>query len=811
MTKTMIQCVSKQALTFSLTVAIFLHSCSPSTSVTEDAPQNASWEKLGPGGGGSTFMPVFFPTDPENFIVRCDMTGTYFTKDGGESYSQTNFANGSSAYAYDPSNINTIYAGNVALHRSDDGGQSWQQIFPKHQDVITATYSGDHATFRLKTEDGSLYPQDGGSVDNIRIDPANSDRIYFTMDRYFFHSADQGKTWLRESLPSRPIHLYVKNDQRNDNVFVFTAESLYAFDKDKNAFTERPLPKAMSPAFSFTAGTVSGTDRVIMYGLHNEGDTDPGDEFGNTFLWLSQDEGQTWKRANDKVLSNDPGGLTPSYSMIACAEQDALHAYIVCNRYEEKKPDGKTAYWYGALKTGDGGVTWQWVWKGGGGSGQYGVKDGTGVANLQDAWSEAAFGGEYIRLLDAGVYPRDGNVAVVTDWYRTMKTTDGGKTWKEVYSMRQPDSSYVTRGMDVTTNYGVHFDPFDSSHIAISYTDIGYHHSFNGGKSWFRSVQGVPAEWVNTCYWVAFDPEVKGKVWSAWSGLHDFPRGKMTRNPGWKKYARGGICVSTDGGKTWKPSNEGMGFDAPSTSIVMDKRSAPGQRTLYATAFNKGVFKSTDDGKTWTLKNNGIDDNTAAFELTIQDNGNLFLTIVPTPVHRDGKPGLEYYPGAVYKSTDGAENWTKLNVSDGLIFPNGVGTDPANPQRVYLGCWSDITLSDLIGGAAIRQTGGENKTLHTPGGIFLSEDGGETWKSVFDEKQYVYDVTVDPYHPGRVYCNTFNQVAWRSDDYGKTWQKLEGYDFHWGHRVIVDENNPGKVYLTTYGSSVWHGKPVINK
>src|SRR5690606_25218535 len=126
----------------------------------------------------------------------------------------------------------------------------------------------------------------------------------------------------------------------------------------------------------------------------------------------------------------------------------------------------------------------------------------------------------------------------------------------------QPDGSFVSRGMDVTTAYGVHFDPFDENHIAISYTDIGYHHSYNQGESWIRSVEGVPAGWVNTCYWMVFDPEVNGKMWSVWSSLHDFPRGKMTRNPRWKQYGRGGVCVSVDGGKTWTPTSESMGPNA---------------------------------------------------------------------------------------------------------------------------------------------------------------------------------------------------------------------------------------------------------
>ena len=319
-------------------------------------------------------------------------------------------------------------------------------------------------------------------------------------------------------------------------------------------------------------------------------------------------------------------------------------------------------------------------------------------------------------------------------------------------------------------------------------------------------MNGVPSEWVNTCYWVLFDPDVKGKVWSAWSGMHDFPRGKMTRNPKWKERARGGICISEDGGKTWKPCSEGIGFDSPATCIIIDPQSPPGKRTLYASVYNKGVFKSTDDGRTWSLKNKGIEDNTCAFELSMAGNGNLFLTVSPTTVYKGAKAGREFYSGAVYKSVDGAKTWIKLKVTDGLLFPNGIGIDPHDPERIYLACWSDIDLSDLIGGAVARSTGG-NEILNMPGGIFLSEDGGETWKSIFDPKQYVYDVTPDPWHSGRLYCNTFNKAAYRSNDYGKTWKKIEGYDFHWGHRVIPDVNNPDKVYLTTFGSSVWHGVP----
>ena len=410
--------------------------------------------------------------------------------------------------------------------------------------------------------------------------------------------------------------------------------------------------------------------------------------------------------------------------------------------------------------------------------------------------------------MDAGVYANDGNIAIVTDWYRTMKTTDGGQTWNSIYS-RAAGDGYTSNGMDVTTSYGVHFDPFDSLHIGISYTDIGYHHSYDGGKSWIRSVKGVPAEWVNTCYSVAFDPAVKNKLWSAWSGLHDFPRGKMTRQPQWQKgkLAMGGICVSGDGGKTWMPAVNGMGANSPATCIIVDPQSSPGKRVLYAAVYNKGVFKSVDDGSTWQLHNQGLGNNTCAFELTLTGNGNLFLVVSPTPQHKNNKAGSAIYPGAVYRSTDGAESWTKITIAGDVLFPNGIAADPKQPNRLYLAAWSAINVSDLVGKAAAK-AGQADTLLPATGGIYLSEDGGTTWRPVFDTRQYVYDVTIDTLHAGRLYCNTFNKAAYRSDDNGNTWKKIKGYDFHWGHRVIPDPNNQEKVYITTYGSSVWHGIPV---
>src|SRR3990170_1271720 len=84
-----------------LLLLIFFYGCK-SEETTRLSRNQSDWKKLGPGGGGATFLPTFSYETPEQFLVRCDMTGSYLTKDGGNSYTQINFANGSNSFAFDP-------------------------------------------------------------------------------------------------------------------------------------------------------------------------------------------------------------------------------------------------------------------------------------------------------------------------------------------------------------------------------------------------------------------------------------------------------------------------------------------------------------------------------------------------------------------------------------------------------------------------------------------------------------------------------------------------------------------------------------
>jgi len=76
---------------------------------------------------------------------------------------------------------------------------------------------------------------------------------------------------------------------------------------------------------------------------------------------------------------------------------------------------------------------------------------------------------------------------------------------------------------------------------------------------------------------------------------------------------------------------------------------------------------------------------------------------------------------------------------------------------------------------------------------------------VLNRDLHIYDVTVDPKDPNRIYAAGFESSAWMSQDRGEHWSRIAGFNFKWGHRVIPDPEHADWVYVTTFGGSVWHG------
>jgi photosystem II stability/assembly factor-like uncharacterized protein len=690
------------------------------------------------------FNPTISPHDPNTVLVSCDMTGAYITHDGGRSWRMFNLRGTVQFFVFDPVDPKIIYAKVAGLWRSQDRGETWHLIYPKPGAIQGIDMNSDHADETIVADPDPL-----SSLSALAIDPSDSKTLYAAAggksNAALFVSHDSGANWRKEASLREPSkHIWIDT---NSPRTLFIGSAHYVSTSAGGEIKNYPAPGEF---IDISAGMGNGATPVF-YGVAKEG------------AFVSTDGGKSWQKC-------PLPGSSANVRAIATSLRHPETAYL---SYDRLKLDGHE--WLGVAKTSDSGRTWNLVWK----------EARTAGPNIHDAWITARFGpgwGENPLMLR--VADQDANLCYATDLGRTMRTTNGGATWEAVYSRKTEDGAWTTTGLDVTTNYGIHFDPFDSKRQFITYTDIGLFRSEDGGTSWTSSTEGVPRAWVNTTYWVVFDPTVRGRMWSVNSGTHDLPRPKMWRRNSVLTYT-GGVCRSEDGGRTWVKSNEGMPETA-ATHILFDPSSPADARVLYVTGFGRGVFKSVDGGRTWKLKNRGItEDQPFAWRLARAGNGDLYVLVARRSENGSiGNAG----DGALYRSSDGAQSWSPIALPQGVNAPNGLAIDPGSPSRLYLAAWA-------------RATG-----MHGEGGgIYLSTDAGKSWRQVLDRDQHVYDVSIDPRDPKILSAAGFESSAWISRDRAETWARIPGFNFKWAHRVVPDPEHAGMIYVTTFGGSVWHG------
>ena len=752
------------------------------------------WQIIGPGGGGGVLKPTVSPFD-ENFVMtHCDMTAAYVSHDGGMNWNEKNLYNVPEDFEFDPVDPNTVYiatkgflhsddrgSGISFLLRSDDRGEKWKIIFPDVSKSKKVEFLQSTSLVPSEIIPGAL----DGTIQKVKVDPENNKTIFLGLAPLVDYMArentgndkkmarlvvteDRGQTWKVVGTLNGKNIMAIFPDNKSDLVIVFTESSCQQVNQLTGETVDLPLP--VKSLIAVEGGT--GKSGSLIY-IQSQFGRRGGDVTGG--MYISNDKGKSWKQINKGLLDGVAKGRVPNFrqGLAVCSLQPEVAYISTINPVTQK--DGKTEEIYSIYKTENSGNTWTPVLLSSSPSGYI-------SKNFSGSWMEKSFdpgwGGAPI---DLGVAPGNPNVCYAGDNGRGYKTSDGGKTWEQIYSHNNPDGSYSNTGLNVTTCYGVHFDPFDKNHYFICYTDMGLFHTFNGGKSWFHSITNIPGDWTNTCYDLTFDPDVKGKVWSAWANAHDLPRTKMFGGPGFGRF-EGGVAISSDGGLTWQKSNTGIPENAICTNIYVDPASPFDSRVLYVSVFDKGVYKSIDGGKSWKAANKGLGNNLFAWELRQNSLGRLFVLFAR------GEKSNNVVDGSIYFSDDKAESWVKLKLPEGVNGPHDLLINPENPEIMYVSCWP-------------QTVDGNDKF----GGMIKTSDGGKTWKQVFDERIRVNSAGLDPAHPEKVYFNTFQNAAYRSENNGDSWTRIGGYRFKWGQKAVVDINNQGMLFLTTYGSSVFYG------
>lgn len=747
---------------------------------TVEGDRYDSWGLVGSGGGGAMFFPAVSPFNPDFAFVACDMSCSFVTYNHGKSWRMFNLHGPVRFFVFDPCDSNTVYARSVALFKSTDKGRTWEVFYPPASEITGIVAKGDHAEEIVVTRD-SLEKE----VLALAIDPEDSKTLFVAIkeeNSVIFYSSDNGgMKWSKEyTLPDGAKNIFIDPHSPLGQRTVYVTGARSVTVRKNGLWVVNKGPEGVDRLNEFAGGYDKPNNTFIIYAISGLSYFNPkGDKSG---IFLTKDGGKTWiNQQNGMLKYGMPGSVLPEWRCIATCGSHPETVYVSYNNLQIHAD----SVCFGVAKSDDYGRTWRLVWK------DVVTKNGNFFSpNYEGGWIDERFGptwGE--NPFSIGVAPNNPEICYTTDFGRTIITDDGGRRWYQVYTRKKEGAGWISRGLDVTTGYNVVFDPFDSRHMFIANTDIGLMESKDAGESWESATfnNGIPRNWINSTYWLEFDPDVKGRAWAVMSDIHDLPRPKMWRRMEISQYT-GGIVMTDDAGKTWKPVSTSIG-EAAFTHVLIDPGSDKSSRILYACAFGKGVFKSADGGKTWQLKNRGIEGKEPfAWRIVRRDaDGTLFLIVQRRS--DDGSIGDDN-DGALYRSDDGAETWNKILLHPGSNAPTSLEIDRDNPQLFLLSAWGRVRAGRF--------------TPDTGGGIFRSTDEGKTWKLVLSHDQHIHDITYDARN-GTYYACGFNGSAYRSVDKGSSWERIRGYNFKWGKRVVPDPENQEMVFVITFGGGVWYG------
>ena len=364
-------------------------------------------------------------------------------------------------------------------------------------------------------------------------------------------------------------------------------------------------------------------------------------------------------------------------------------------------------------------------------------------------------------------------------------------------------------------------DPFNTKRHFAAYTDIGLGVSSDGGITWELRRDLC----VNT-YAIVFDPVVKGRMWAGFGQVHDIPNNNIILSDH-NSEGHGTVGYSEDGGETWldlttkEQVNEsnfynpayGEGWKErgglpPATvvSVAMDPRSRPESRVIYASLWQKGVYRSADGGQTWESRSNGLGVSqfpVRPLRILPHADGTLFcLTttrMVGSSLIREGV--------GLYRSDDNGLTWKDLTKELDVRWTTDFAVDPRDSKVIYL------SVADHL----INTTQGWRAGDYIPvGGLYKTTDGGRTWKRIIRKCSRHFAATLHPEKPDWVYMTIHATVPedrksppeaslWLSRDGGDNWEPFRDYPFGNPCRVHFHPEDPSIMFVTNYGGSVYRG------
>jgi len=328
-------------------------------------------------------------------------------------------------------------------------------------------------------------------------------------------------------------------------------------------------------------------------------------------------------------------------------------------------------------------------------------------------------------------------------------------------------------------------DPRNPDRLYISTLDGQVYTSADGGKTWEFLVNfGIPLLILDDL-WV--DVENSNIIYAS---------GHRHKEPG-------GFFKSTDGGKTWKRSE-----DLKKEAIHAMTQSTLDPNIIIVGSVN-GVFISRDRGESFKK----IDSPTAPANINS-------LAIDPTDTNII-YAGTTWRP---YKTTDGGQTWRLIKkgmIDDSDVF--AIEIDQTNPSHVIASACSGIyesfdkgetwkkiqgipSTSRRTRDIKINPANPQSYYAATTEGFWMTDTGGKTWKMTTSRSLEVNSIAIHKDKPNRIYIATNNYGILVSNDGGKNFQPTNSnFTSRFVLSIIPDVENPNRLYATTRNTATSGG------
>ncbi|HKS08577.1 MAG TPA: YCF48-related protein [Pyrinomonadaceae bacterium] len=692
---------------------------------------------------------------------------------------------------------------NLAVARANDDAtdptvysNDWRTTGPPGGDVRGLVVDpGNPDRFYFGTLDGQIYTSaDAGHqwqllynfgkprvfIDNIIVDPRNSKVIYVGAHRHdnpggFFKSTDGGVTWKESAqLKNEALHSLAQSESNPDTLIAGTYNTIFRSDDAGETWKQLPTQKVAGLLHVESLAIDPRTTNTIYAGT----------------FWLpykSIDGGQTWKSIREGMIDDS------DIFAIDIDPRDPNHVIAsACSGIYESKNAGEN--WRKVQGIPSQSRRTRAIM-------QHPSQPGIVFAGTTEGFWRSDKGGDadswmvttsrQLEINSIAVHPsRPDMVYIGTNNYGIMISNDGGKTFTPSNGGFSGRFAYAILPDRETPNR------LYASTINTATGGGFFFVSNDNGETWRPSMRSMPSRLIT--YAIVQDTRDANLLYLGTNlGVYR----SLDRGATWAP-----VWSPTDPGEKKKPTTTKKGAKKPAaTTTARSRRPATVTKEtilqVQQALLNNGYHLGEPDGRVGTATTAavkkfqtdrhlpvtgkldaitmgalGVGASTAGGDVDVTKANVILADAVNAMVHtvdaETQQPGyLAATNTGLYRSLDPNKGWQKLSYGSYDPRTTCISTNLKEPETIWVGTPSS--------------------------GVLVSRDSGDTWQQVqgIPTDMPVNTVVQDPQRPNNIYVGT-KQTVFLSHDGGKTW-KRRGGNLPFGDftSILVNPRNGDEIFI----------------